>query len=45
MKSGTNLYKIGFYDANNKLLYTQLLTIIKDDKTPATQSGNTEAAE
>lgn len=33
MKDGMNLYNIKFYDANDTLLYTQLFTIIKDDKT------------
>lgn len=45
MKNGMNLYNIKFYDANNKLLYTQLFTIIKDDKTPPQQPSDTETAE
>lgn len=37
IKEWTNLYYIKFFDKNNKLLYTQLFTIIKDSK-----SNNTE---
>lgn len=43
IKEGTNLYYIKFFDKNNKLLYTQLFTIIKDSKNSQTltPSANT----
>lgn len=41
MKDGTNLYYIKFFDNNDKLLSTQLFTIIKDTKvTPVTPTNN-----
>lgn len=38
IKEGTNLYHIKFYDANDKLIHTQIFTIIKDSKN-ATQTA------
>jgi len=38
MQDGMNLYTIKFYDASNKLLYTQLFTIIKDNPNSSAQS-------
>jgi hypothetical protein len=38
MQNGINLYTIKFYAADDKLLYTQLFTIIKESKN-ATLSG------
>ena len=46
MKDGMNLYTIKFYDANNKLLYTQLFTIIKDNpQSPSSSSNETPPTE
>lgn len=38
LQDGINLYTIEFFGANNELLYTQLFTIIKENKN-ATLSG------
>lgn len=38
MKEGINIYSIKFYNSDNKLLYTQLFTIVKESKN-ATVSG------
>lgn len=40
IKEWTNLYYIKFFDKNNKLLYTQLFTIIKDSKSNTITNEN-----
>lgn len=42
IKEGTNLYYIKFYDASDKLLYTQLFTIIKDSKNATTPASGSD---
>lgn len=41
IKEGTNLYHIKFYDANDKLIHTQIFTIIKDSKNATATATST----
>lgn len=44
MKEGTNLYYINFYDNNDRLIHTQIFTIIKDSKNARSTQTTTEAS-